>query len=128
MTSLELVDSSAWVQALRRQGNSNIRARVHALLTTDMAAWCDVVRVELWNGVRGDDERERLRNLDELLPRLPITDAVWELACQTARHARAAGVTVPSNDLVIFACAKTYALRIEHVDKHYELLQRLAIT
>ncbi len=120
-----LVDSSAWVQSLRRKGDSDVRARVHKLLVSDRAAWCDVVRVELWNGVRGKKEHERLRDLDERLPRLPITDAVWEVPCQTARHARSCGVTVPSNDLVIFACAKTYGVPIEHVDKHYDLLQRL---
>ncbi|HEV2294238.1 MAG TPA: PIN domain-containing protein [Tepidisphaeraceae bacterium] len=125
MTSLVLVDSSAWVQSLRRKGDTDVRARVHELLVGDSAAWCDIVRVELWNGVRGDEEQQRLRDLDERLPRLPISDAVWELACHTARRARSSGVTVPSNDLVIFACAKTYGVRIEHVDKHYELLQNL---
>lgn len=125
MTSLVLVDSSAWVQSLRRNGDPDVRARVHELLVSDRAAWCDIVRVELWNGVRGDGENQRLHDLDERLPRLPITDTVWEVACHTARHARSSGVTVPSNDLVIFACAKTYGVQIEHVDKHYELLQRL---
>ncbi len=75
--------------------------------------------------MRGDEERQRLGELDERLPRLPITDAVWEFACQTARRARSSGITVPSNDLVIFGCAKTYGVEIEHVDKHYELLQHL---
>jgi predicted nucleic acid-binding protein len=76
-----------------------------------------MVRLELWSGVGGTAEREALEQLDRVLPRMPINDVVW--------NTRQAGLSVPATDLLIFACAKTYGLSIEHVDSHYEMLAKL---
>lgn len=89
------------------------------------AAWCDMVRLELWNGVRDDAERTALSKLDDTLPRLPISAVLWDAAVGLASKARAAGVTVPTGDLLIFACAKHYGVEIAHVDRHFDLLERL---
>ncbi len=34
-------------------GDRDVAERVRALLETGEAAWCPMIRVELWNGVRG---------------------------------------------------------------------------
>lgn len=120
-----MVDSSAWVHALRRNGDLAIRARVQKLLADRTAAWCEMVRLELWSGVRNDPERTALTKLDNTLPRIPIDQNIWNTAAVYASKARAAGVTVPSGDLLIFACATAYGLAIEHADRHYDLLEKL---
>jgi hypothetical protein len=43
------VDTSSWIEALRLNGRENIRERVKLLLIDGLAAWCDMVAVELWN-------------------------------------------------------------------------------
>src|SRR5690349_11026920 len=111
-----MVDSSAWSQALRRQGDAAVRARVQKLLTEQRAAWCDMVRLELWSGVRNDAERRTLDRLDGILPRLPITTDVWNAATVYASKGRAAGLTIPATDILIFACAKAYGADLEHAD------------
>ena len=120
-----MVDSSAWTHALRRKGDPTIRARVQQLLSDQTAAWCEMVRLELWSGVRNDVERNALEQLDKTLPRFPITSDVWNAAVVCGSKARAAGLTVPATDVLIFACASAYGARVEHVDRHYELLERL---
>lgn len=80
MTALVLIDTSAWTQTLRRSGDSAMRARVESLVVANRAAWCDPVRLELWNGVRGTMERARLRQLEQSLTSLPITGSVWDAA------------------------------------------------
>ena len=50
---MKLIDTSSWIDALRRDGDPQIRARVVALMASGEAAWCDLVRLELWNGLRG---------------------------------------------------------------------------
>ena len=125
MNSWVMIDTSAWTHALRRNGDPVIRARVERLLNDRTAAWCEMVRLELWSGVRNDMERAALSRLDLTLPRLPIDEAIWNAATIYASKARAIGVTVPANDLLIFACAKAYGLSIEHADRHYELLEQL---
>lgn len=120
MNQWTMVDSSSWIHALRRKGDVSVRARVQHLLDNRMAAWCEMVRLELWTGVRNDDERRALEVLDKTLPRMPITNNVWSAAVNYGSRARAAGLTV-----LIFACAKEYGLSIEHKDRHYELLDAL---
>ena len=120
-----LIDTSAWIEALRRNGDAAIRARVQLLLAEDAARLCDPVRLELWNGARGDEERRALRDMEAKVPRLDINGAVWNSACDLAVKARSGGLTVPAIDLLILACAKHYGVALEHNDRHYDSLQAL---
>ena len=119
-----LVDSSLWVHHLRRSGDPVQRARVNALLESGEAAWCPMVRLELWRGVSTEKERQTLRRFEQLLPDYEISADVWARAVDFADRGRAAGVTVPVADLVIFACAESHGLEVAHDDSHFEDLSR----
>ncbi len=121
-----LIDSSSWVEALRVGGDPAIRARVRTLLENGEAAWCDMVRLELWNSAAGEQERKNLRQFDRDLPCLAITRDVWDAAATLARRARSAGLTIPNTDLLIFACADYYKVLLEHHDEHFSQLANLA--
>jgi predicted nucleic acid-binding protein len=84
-----------------------------------------MVRLELWNGARGDREKKVLREFERLLPELEIDVDVWEVAYELARRARASGVTVPATDLLIAACAKRHGAELEHSDSDFAQLARL---
>ena len=56
---------------------------------------------------------------------LPTTDAVWAKARLLAQRGRAKGLTVPSADLLVAACAWEHAVEIEHEDKHLPALAEL---
>lgn len=120
-----LVDSSLWVHQLRRSGNPALRDQVNSLLMAGRACWCPVVRLELWRGVTSDAERKALRAYESRLPDLPMTDDVWEAAIRLAERGRAAGVTVPLADLLIFACARTHGVELAHDDAHFDHLKSL---
>ena len=120
-----LVDSSLWVHQLRRGGDPAGRDRVNALLEAGDAAWCPVVRLELWRGVTSDAERKTLRRYEALLPDYAMSPDVWERAVRLADRGRAAGVTAPLADLLIFACAQVHGLEIAHDDGHFDDLARL---
>jgi len=121
-----LVDSSSWIESLRQTGRPDVRKRVESLLAAGEAAWCDIIRLELWNGVGGPRERKTLREFDQDLPRLPIDEQVWELSIKLANRARQAGFTVPAVDLLIAACARRHGVSIEHCDEHYRSLEAIA--
>lgn len=123
-----LVDSSLWVHQLRRRGDPARRAQVEALLQSGTACWCPPVRLELWRGVTSDADRRALRHYDALMPSYPITDAVWERAVALAERGRAAGVTVPVSDLLVFACARVHDLQLAHDDDHFRELARLDVS
>jgi predicted nucleic acid-binding protein len=120
-----LVDSSLWVHQLRRGGDPAGRQRVEALLAAGTACWCPVVRLELWRGVTSDAERQALRRYDALLRSYEITPPVWERAIALADRGRAAGVTLPLADLVIFTCARVHGLELAHDDGHFDTLTEL---
>jgi predicted nucleic acid-binding protein len=120
-----LVDSSLWVHQLRRSGDRAKRGRVNALLESGEAAWCPVVRLELWRGVSNDAERKTLRRYEALLPDYEISAEVWTRSTQLADRARASGVTVPLADLLVFACAAIHGLEVAHDDTHFDELLKL---
>lgn len=114
-----------WVHQLRQSGDPAKRDRVNALLAAGEAAWCPVVRLELWRGVTNTAERRTLRRYEALLPDYDITAVVWERAIRLADRGRTAGVTTPMADLLIFACATLNDLEIVHDDEHFDALARL---
>ena len=83
---MKLIDSSSWIHALRKDGDPVVRSRVQQLLIEDEAAWCDIVRVELWRGVSKRKEINFLRELEKNISLLPITTEVWDLACTLAQR------------------------------------------
>jgi predicted nucleic acid-binding protein len=121
-----LIDTSSWIEALRKSGDEAVRERVRLLLVNGTAAWCDMIRLELWNGASGHAETEMLSRMERDLPCLEITTEVWQDACSLARQARAAGISVPSTDILIVACARCHKASIEHVDHHFDLVSQLA--
>jgi predicted nucleic acid-binding protein len=120
-----LIDTSAWIEALRERGNPDIRKRVHEHMQGGQACWMPVVRLELWNGARGDREKKVLREFEQVLPELEVTAEVWNVAYDLARRARAMGLTIPVADLLIIACARHHGVAIETTDAHFAALEKL---
>ena len=120
-----LVDTSAWIETLRKDGDPTMRARVNALTADDAAVLCDQVRLELWNGARGNADHRLLRDLEQQLSSVPTSPEVWALARDLARAARGHGLTLPAADLLIAACAAHHGLGLIHQDAHFEQLARI---
>jgi len=110
---------------MRAKGDPLVRARVEALLRAGEAAWCAMVRLEVWAGVGNEGERSALREYEAVLPSLGIDDDVWQTAFDLASRARRAGKTIPPSDILIYACARRHGTEIEHVDAHFEMLASL---
>jgi predicted nucleic acid-binding protein len=58
-----LVDSSAWVEFLRKTGSSTHRKLASVLEEGRQLAWTDMVALEILAGARDDADRDRLRRL-----------------------------------------------------------------
>jgi len=122
---MKMVDSSSWVQALRRHGDGTVRERVRVLVTSGQAVWCAAIRLELWAGVGADPERQMLKDLEQRIPELAINDEIWQSACELADRCRKAGKRVPANDLLITACARYHDVELESADAHFDFLKTL---
>ena len=119
-----LVDTSAWIDALKRDGDREVRAAVRGVMTDGTAVLCDMVRVELWNGARGKAEQNMLRELDKELECVTTSPEVWEAAVELARVCRRKGVTLPATDLLIAACADHHGLGLLPHDRHFDEIAR----
>ncbi len=122
---MTLVDTSSWIEALRKGGNARITEKVKKLILEGEAAVCPIVLLELWNGAQGQNEKKHLRLLAHTLPCAEITPDVWERSYEIAQQCRDKGKTIPSTDILIAACADYYSYEIEHNDGHIEEILKI---
>ena len=59
------------------------------------------------------------------LAELPLTPEVWDAAYELARTARSRGLTVPTTDIVVQACANHHGTGLLHADGHFRHLAGL---
>lgn len=114
-----LIDTSSWIEALRKSGNPTIRQNVRESLLDGSATWCDMIRLELWNGAQGSQEKAMLLQLEKDVHCLSSTREVWNTSFVMARHCRSKGKSYPSTDLLIAAHALYYKVRLESMDAHH---------
>ena len=90
---MTLIDTSAWIEQLRRGGDASVRKHVEALLASGEAAWCPLVRLELWNGARGEKERTALTEMDRDVAVVGHSMRLSGTARRHSRRERASGVS-----------------------------------
>ena len=122
---MTLIDTSAWIEQLRRGGDVAIRRQVETLLAAGDGAWCPLVRLELWNGARGPEERDVLTEMGTTLPALAMDAAVWDHAVALASGTRERGITIPATDLLVASCARHHGVALLHYDRHFDLIAEL---
>ena len=124
---MKLVDASSWVEYLRAR-SSEAGDRVEVLVLSGEAAWCEMTLVDLWHGVRGLQEKRQLAEMEREIDRVPLSSEAWRLASKLALRCRERGVTVPTTDIVVAACATHHALELEHCDAHFDRILPIAAT
>ncbi|HXQ81127.1 MAG TPA: PIN domain-containing protein [Opitutaceae bacterium] len=121
---MKLVDSSAWVEFLRRKGNSAVKQEVARLLEADLAAYTCPIRFELLSGVKADEEAD----LDEAFRfshHVPFETDDWREAALLERQLRREGVTIPRDDLFVATVAIRTGLVIACRDVHFDRIRRV---
>ena len=114
-----LVDSSAWIESLRRHGDMRVKLAVEGLLEAYEAQWCAPVRLEVLGGARLE-ERARLGKMFSVIPYRPSREDDWDRAVALAWRLRGRGVTVPWLDVLIASIAIHDGARLYAVDAHFK--------
>lgn len=119
-----VVDTSAWVEYLRKTGSPANRAVKRALTSSGELGVVDVVRMELLAGAGGDDQVltvSRLLARGVALPALSPGD--HEYAATLYRAARRSGMTVRSMiDCLVAAVAIRLDAPVLAQDRDFEVL------
>lgn len=119
-----LVDSSVWIESLRRNGRLDIKLAVEGLLEAYEAQWCSPVRLEVLGGSRRE-ERHRLGQHFSVIPYRPCAEQDWDRAISLAWKLRDHGLTVPWLDVQIAALALHDGSRFFTVDEHFKKISAL---
>lgn len=83
-----LIDTSAWIEFLRRSGRPEIKNRVAAYIDLGEAAYCGPVEFELMTGAR-ESEVEAIRTALRFSTMLDFPLACWQEAARSkAGYAR----------------------------------------
>jgi predicted nucleic acid-binding protein len=121
-----LVDTSAWVEFLRKTG-SEAHLRVRVLLAEEAPlATTDVVLMEVLAGARDDGDRDALKRLLSRCEFLPVQGpGDYEDAAAVYRACRRSGATVRRlTDCLIAAVAMRHRVAVLHRDAHFDAIAR----
>ena len=120
-----LVDTSAWLFALRKDANLEIKARLDTLLREDAVAITGIIKLELLGGTRTREELRRLKSRLDALPYVPMEEPLlWDLTYEMAFNLRRKGLTIPYTDILIASAAIKEDVILLHADIHFDQVAR----
>jgi predicted nucleic acid-binding protein len=119
-----LVDTSAWLLALRRDFVPAIKDRIDHLLRDDAIITTGMIKLEILSGAKTEPGFRRLKQGLDALESIETDSGVWEEACKLGFGLRRKGVTVPHTDILVAACAMTTKAILIHVDTHFDLIAK----
>ena len=116
-----IVDTSAWVEFFRRDGDLLVKMAVKGLLDEYEGALCGPVEMEFLGGAR-ESEMPRIRKWFDLIPYVRNDLKIWREAAVNFAKLKARGHTVPWNDILIGTIAKNQSIKVYAKDKHFEVM------
>ena len=120
-----LVDSNVYIGLLRR-GLDPVAVLGAWAGSTDVAT-CGMVRLEVERGLRVERIRRHLRAFFDVLIMIPTGHPTWARAAELAWSLDRRGITLPSLDCLIAACAQAGGAAVLTDDRHFDHIPGLEI-
>ena len=121
---LFLVDTSAWLFALRKDFIPEVKDRIDHLLKENVIITTGIVKLEILGGTKTQNEFQRLKTRLDSLDMVETDTALWEKAYQLSFELGRKGITVPYTDILIAACALMTESTVVHADAHFDLMAK----
>ena len=118
-----LIDTSAWIAALRGTDRKIMRA-VDTLLDLERVVFCGVVEMELLHRIR-PSEQKRLIPLFEALTYAEVDRNDWKAAGAMMNKLRSKGITIPSSDALIAALCLRHGFSLLTLDHHFDKIPKI---
>jgi predicted nucleic acid-binding protein len=119
-----LIDTSAWLLALRKNFLPIAKDRIDHLLKEDVVITTGMIKLELLGGTKTEIEFQRLKARLDALDSVDTDMKLWARAYELAFNLRRRGVTIPYTDILIAACALHANASILHADAHFDLISK----
>lgn len=117
-----ILDTSAWVEFFRRDGDPHVKLAVKGLLDAYECALCGPVEMEFLGGAR-PEEMKRIQTWFNIIPYLKNDPKIWRLAATNYARLRSAGSAVPWNDILIATLALEKNVAVYAHDKHFPIMR-----
>ena len=117
-----LVDTSAWILALRKDFSPEVKERIDHLLKENTVITTGMVKLEILGGTKTESEFRRLKRRLDALDSVDLDTSLWEESYDLAFKLRRKGITVPYTDILIAACALKIGSTVVHADAHFDLM------
>lgn len=127
MTSLVLIDSSAWLFALGPQPAPRIRERVRYLVEQNLAAITSPILFELLSGIRSEQEAGSLKAHLSALHLFPVHPADWIEAAEWTSALRKKGLRIKTVGALIAYEALKHDLILLHADSDMDRIARKSL-
>jgi predicted nucleic acid-binding protein len=119
---MTLIDTSAWIDFLRKAGDPTVKKQVAAYIDLGDAAYCGPVEFELLVGARPSEIGDIRKGLGfSFLLDFPLS--CWHEAAKIEKELRGKGVTVPRDDVFVAAVAVHHGVCLYTADPHFTLMR-----
>ena len=115
-----LIDTSAWLFALKKDFHPVIKERIEQLLLESDVAICGLITLELLGGTKSEKEYLRLKNRLDSLFYIESDKLLWDLSSKLAFDLKRKGLSIPYADIVIAASALKEKAVLVHADSHFD--------
>lgn len=116
-----IIDTSAWVDFFRRDGDLPTKLAVKGLLDAFEGALCGPVEMEFLGGAR-PKEAAAIRTWFDVIPYLTNDQKLWRKVADNYSKLRANGHTLPWNDIMIATIALEKEAAVFAHDKHFPVM------
>lgn len=119
-----LVDTSAWIFALKKNPFLPLKNRIDLLLREDLVVSFGMIKLELLGGTKTKKEFDRLKSRLEAFYEISTDAILWGVASQLAFKLHRKGLTIPYTDILIAWAALESKAVLLHADAHFDLLAK----
>ena len=119
-----LIDTSAWIFALRKNFHPYVKDRVDKILAETDVAITGIIKLELLGGTKTEREFKRLKKRLDRLYYIDATEEVWDKAAELAFTVKRKGVTVPFTDIFIASTSIESNTVLLHADSHFDTIAK----
>lgn len=117
-----LVDSSAFIEFYRPDGNKEVRDAVAEVISADQIAVNGIIQVEVVSFARGSRAFQQLTSDFQAFHWLELTKKVFAKASTLGNELRTIGITIPATDLIIASSAILANAELYQLDRHFDTI------
>jgi len=119
---MKLIDSSAWIEYYRKEGNKDYKAVISNAIQNNEAAVNGIIQLEILVFTKTQSEYNDILSDFSAFHNLELNDTVFQKASEIGFNLRRKGITIPASDLIIAASAMDNDCQLLHLDKHFTFI------